>query len=516
MCERRVCGPRALTLWLLVALAGCGGGGGSGASVPTPATATPAASPVAVATALVCAAIAPSPLKTNSVTVTVNGARVAASGVTSPSQATGCAVTFQAPVGSDAIVVSGYASTDGSGTPLYSESGTVTVTAGQTAQANFPPVYAVTALTVTISPTTAVIGTPSNSTFLISPMDAIGEVVPLAQSQTVSSTISGGGGHVAVTTVGLFGLSGTIHYDGVGSAPASLVATLGNVSITTAFLFNPVQDVWVITSDSGVTVPGTETSSYYVGGQAAPIWTAPIAFPVVDAVGNVWGSATSPSGSNQLLVYNSAGTQLASVPFADTPLVFSTADNLYALASSGGSPINAINVYAVGSGYALTKIRSLAVPSIPCSFAIDASGTAYVATCSSKAQVGQSLYKYPSGSVLYTDVVSGASNVRVDGVGNVYALLGGSVVKWPAGTALTSTPTPLAIAADTFGVTPVGDVCGIKYASGTTPSASLTGAFVGVNAKGSTVAVCPAINPIYVYPNDGSNGSGNVITTVVQ
>ena len=207
------------TFLTVTVLNGCGGGGASAPAVgmaPAPAAATavpgapkPSSSPAATAMSTtanitfaipaVNQSIATSRRSqyvssaTNSAGFTVSGATtVIQLTATSPncnvaaSGARNCSIVFPAPSGANVpFVVSTFASSDGSGTPLSTVHSSQTIVLGQANTINVTLDAVVTRINVSVGATSFTIGTPATATVIVTPLDAAGKIIALGSSNLV-------------------------------------------------------------------------------------------------------------------------------------------------------------------------------------------------------------------------------------------------------------------------------------------------------------------------------------------
>ena len=189
----RFAGMRILAAPLLAAFAvSCGGGSGTSSGPPP----VPTASPVPTGTERITITIPPktsssvarapryiSP-STQSISVTLPGGATTTVALTPTNpqcrnQGTSvvCTADVQVPVGTTTVVVSTFASTDGSGTPLAKAAVSITVVAGTVQAVNVTLNGVVASLFLSVAPTTLTNGEPFTASVTVGAKDAAGNTI---------------------------------------------------------------------------------------------------------------------------------------------------------------------------------------------------------------------------------------------------------------------------------------------------------------------------------------------------
>ena len=102
------------------------------------------------------------------------------------SGARNCSIVFPAPSGANVpFVVSTFASSDGSGTPLSTVHSSQTIVLGQANTINVTLDAVVTRINVSVGATSFTIGTPASTTVIVTPLDAAGKIIALGSSNLV-------------------------------------------------------------------------------------------------------------------------------------------------------------------------------------------------------------------------------------------------------------------------------------------------------------------------------------------
>jgi len=515
-----------LSVYLAALLfAGCSGGatGGGTPTNPTPPTATakPTSMPSPTLATFQLGAL-PSTVKSAAVIFSTGPLKEASFPSACPASPS-CSITVPAPAPTSATGyrVYVYPTTDGSGTALEIATGVIGIVPGQDNMTAVSTFYSVVdSYTLSVSPATITAQIATSIVANVIEKDVTGAII---SSQSVTKDGSFPAFEVSVsesdgtTTMTGFGRAkrvsastkradvaagdylGTYYYSGIAPYPTSFTSNVYGVNGSGS----PLPGYMPVTATLTVEQPqnsvgyalAPNVTDLYSTGTATLARSYSIQYGYADFVrfdpsGTVWiqnYQGTYPIFGEEddftLGGVTAQGTAAPPItmPTGDSFLGFDAAGRLY-IASPGaltGQPIAgqpAVLVYAVGAGSALTLVRTVAVPSPPCTGAADASGRLYLATCTA------------NGVAEYAPGVTGpsASNstaagpVAVDPSGDVFATYGSAIGEWTAGTFGPAAPsrllTGLPCALSDLAVDKAGDV----YA--------LTG------------PACSAGNNLYYYP----------------
>jgi hypothetical protein len=130
-----------------------------------------------------------------------------------------------------------------------------------------------------------------------------------------------------------------------------------------------------------------------------------------------------------------------------------------------------LDVYVLGAANAAALVRSIAIPAFACSSGADGAGNVYLATCTAGPQgrIWNNVVMYgpgASGNAAPIAMNAGTTGpIAVDHAGNVYALYGGGIGEWTAGTFGPGAPSRvLSIASGTIVFDMTADRAGNVYA----------------------------------------------------
>src|SRR5947209_4207012 len=249
---------RSVAILLCALLAACGGGGGGGSSTTPP---PPPQSGLAKLTITIPSASGtsasrrrPAYISPSTRSVTISGSGVptttVAVGTNAPNCAPGsggtvCTVNFPVPAGTATVTLATFASTDGSGTPLSTQSLTVTVTANAVTSIDVTLNGVVAALAISVSPDVLASGHASTSSVAVNALDASGNVIVgpgnyvnaagSAVTVTLTDSDTSGATHLSQTSLTAPAASAiSLSYNGAQIGNFTLSASASGIPIASA------------------------------------------------------------------------------------------------------------------------------------------------------------------------------------------------------------------------------------------------------------------------------------------
>ncbi|HYW55046.1 MAG TPA: hypothetical protein VE826_13825, partial [Dongiaceae bacterium] len=287
---------RSVAILLCALLAACGGGGGGGSSTTPP---PPPQSGLAKLTITIPSASGtsasrrrPAYISPSTRSVTISGSGVptttVAVGTNAPNCAPGsggtvCTVNFPVPAGTATVTLATFASTDGSGMPLSTQSLTVTVTANAVTSIDVTLNGVVAALAISVSPDVLASGHASTSSVAVNALDASGNVIVgpgnyvnaagSAVTVTLTDSDTSGATHLSQTSLTAPAASAiSLSYNG---------AQIGNFTLSASASGIPIASAQVTVNS------GTQTIFVGVGGYCAG---------AISGIGNALSYQTLPGG----------------------------------------------------------------------------------------------------------------------------------------------------------------------------------------------------------------------------